>query len=242
MYRLVFLSLLVFTNVVVGLEFVKIHEKTTNSSSEFFRARTIANYDPFVYWGGPIIPNVKIIMVLWGSGVYAPYITQQNVPQSMTSYYTELVKSSWMDTLSEYNTNSQSVGRGTFVGRYTITPSVSSSTITDDFIEGELIRQINDENLPPNDDSTLYQIHFPQNKVISAFGMLSCVDFCAYHNTVTLPTPGLYYSIIPDFSSESDCSWGCGSSTEFNNVCSVSSHEIAEAITDPAIGFAYTYA
>ena len=61
----------------------------------------------FTYWGGPLIPNVQVVMVQWGAGTYAPYITQVNVTQCMSSFYTEVVRSSWIDWLSEYNSNTQ---------------------------------------------------------------------------------------------------------------------------------------
>jgi hypothetical protein len=42
----------------------------------------------------------------------------------------------------------------------------------------------------------------------------------------------MYYGVMPA------CAYGCGSSTTFNNLCSVASHELAEMITDPAVGLA----
>ncbi len=217
------------------------HEKVGRLS--FPTKVSFNNFDPYVDWGGPVIPNVKIVMIRWGAiGDYASYITRQNITQSMSSFYTEIVKSSWIDWLSEYNTDTQNIGRGTFGGYYTITPSHYYSTVTDNFIMAELVRQINNGTIPANDDNTLYMLHFPKNVVISAYGMLSCVDFCAYHSTIALPSPALYYAVIPDFSSVSGCNWGCGGGTEFANVCAVSSHEIGEAITDPAVGFAFEYA
>ncbi len=233
--------LVFFVNVIAGDRIVNIHEKTDNPSDDFVRRSGLSGFDSFVYWGGPVISNVKIVMVLWGSGTYAPYVTQQNVSVSMGNFYRELVKSSWIDWLSEYNTDTQNIGRGSYLGQYTITPSHIYSTVSDEFIAEELHAQIDAHNLPTNDDNTLYQLHFPRNVDVSLYDMTSCVDFCAYHSTASLPTPGLYYSIIPDFSSASGCFTGCGHGTEFSNVCSVSSHEIAEAITDPGVGMALDY-
>ncbi|KAJ3330829.1 hypothetical protein HDU76_004747 [Blyttiomyces sp. JEL0837] len=45
----------------------------------------------------------------------------------------------------------------------------------------------------------------------------------------------VYYGVIPD--QGGSCAGGCGSnSNPFNNLCSVASHELVEATTDPAIG------
>jgi hypothetical protein len=57
----------------------------------------------------------------------------------------------------------------------------------------------------------------------------SGVDFCAYHGTSA--SPEAYYSVLPDFLTGGMTS-GCGGGTEFQNVTAVSSHELAEAITD----------
>ena len=199
----------------------------------------IRNFAPFQYWGGPVLSNVKLVMVQWGISTgsnFAPYITSNQ----LSNFYTEIVRSPWIDWLSEYNTHSQHIGRGTFAGKYIITPShIYTINISDNFIETELLTQIDLGHLPPNDNNTLYMLHFPKGLTVSAFGMLSCVDFCAYHGTVV---PGLYYAVMPDFSSSGGCSFGCGTSTEFNNVCAVSSHEIAESITDPEVGLAFDFA
>ena len=50
----------------------------------------------------------------------------------------------------------------------------------------------------------------------------------------------LYYGVIPDMTNYG-CSSGCGSSSNpLDNLSSVSSHELVEAITDPAVGLAYS--
>jgi CHAT domain-containing protein len=50
----------------------------------------------------------------------------------------------------------------------------------------------------------------------------------------------VYYGIIPDLGS-GGCQSGCGASSVLNNTTSVSSHEFAEAVTDPAVGLATVY-
>lgn len=49
------------------------------------------------------------------------------------------------------------------------------------------------------------------------------------------------YGVIPDQSG--GCATGCGNDpSPFNNLCAVSSHELSEMVTDPAVGLATTYA
>jgi hypothetical protein len=75
---------------------------------------------------------------------------------------------------------------------------------------------------------------------------MSCVTYCAYHNTMlrnegSSKYPYVYYGVIPD--QGGGCAWGCGGDTiPFNNLCLVTSHELAEAVTDPGVGQCYDYA
>ena len=106
---------------------------------------------------------------------------------------------------------------------------------------------INAGLIPAPDLNTYYAIHFaPGITIDDGSGALSCQIFCAYHGTLRNPTsnsasvPYIYYGIMPDMGG--GCASGCGSSTTFNNLCSVSSHELAEMITDPAVGLAFSLA
>src|SRR5579884_3555851 len=76
------------------------------------------------YYGGPVISNVKIVSVFWGAGV------DSDVQNNIGNFYSALTNSSFMDWFSEYNTNvtaingragtNQSIGRGSFIGNFTI--------------------------------------------------------------------------------------------------------------------------
>jgi hypothetical protein len=203
------------------------------------------------YYGGHVISDVKVIQVLYGSGPYEPEVVSTAAP-SIASFYTGVTNSSYFDWLSEYNTDitpsgggsgtNQFIGRGTFGGQVQITPSSANngSTIDDTQIQAELKAQVSANNLPRPDANTLYAVYFPDGKVITQGGSTSGVDFCAYHGTVAASNslPELYYSILPGFGSAGFNGGGCGSGTEFQNVTSVSSHEMVEAATDAEVGLA----
>src|SRR6185295_1015773 len=59
-----------------------------------------------------------------------------------------------------------------------------------------------------------------------------------YHNTSVHNSKNLIYGVMPDLSG--GCASGCGGSTKFGNTTSVSSHELIEAVTDPAVGLSTT--
>jgi hypothetical protein len=203
------------------------------------------------YYGGHVISNVKVIQVLYGSGPYEAEVTNTAAP-SIASFYGAVTNSSYYDWLSEYNTNitangggpgtNQLIGRGTFAGQIQITPSAANngSTIDDTQIQPELQAQINAGHLPVPDANTVFAVYFPDGKVITMGGSTSGVQFCAYHGTVA-PSgslPEFYYSILPGFGSPGFSGGGCGAGTEFQNVTSVSSHELVEATTDAEVGLA----
>jgi hypothetical protein len=86
--------------------------------------------------------------------------------------------------------------------------------------------------------------YFPPQVVITQGGSASCVagGFCAYHGTTsnTFNSKNLLYGVMPDFGTGSGCDVGCGGGTEFQNITSVSSHELAETVTDADVGLVQT--
>ncbi|MGH9528353.1 MAG: choice-of-anchor D domain-containing protein [Terriglobales bacterium] len=203
------------------------------------------------YYGGPVISNLQVVVIFWGPDVYAP------VTEGIAGFFQNITASAYFDLLSEYDTNvtaidgsagtNQSIGRGTYGGSFTITPSVCNVTpcaVTDDQVQTELLSQLNAGQLPmPELDgqgnvNTMYMIYFPPGVTIQLEKDSSCVQFCAYHGTTTseFNSKNLAYGVMPDFSPPAGCREGCGSGTDFENITAVSSHEIAETVTDVDAG------
>lgn len=208
------------------------------------------------YFGGPVISNVEIVQVLYGAGSYDPQVAGTATP-SMGNFYSDITNSGFMDMLSEYNTpvlggTGQTIGHGSFLGTFQIVPSPGNSgfVITDDQIQAELLAQIGAGHLPPpsvdaqGNPNTLYMMFFPQEVQINLGGALSCINFCAYHGTThnLFGVNNVLYGVHPDFQPGGiGCNFGCGTSTVFGNTTAVSSHELAEAITDADVGIAVVF-
>jgi len=215
------------------------------------------------YFGGPVISNVHVILVLYGSGSFLPNVTGAATP-SLASFYTDITQSTFMDMLNEYSTTgvtaqdgsagtNQTIGHGFFDGQFTINPSAANNgtTISDAQIQTELLNQVSAGNLPApvfdgqGNNNTLYMIFFPPGKTITLGGISSCVSggFCAYHNSTngTFASHRLYYGVHPAVQPPSLCSQRCGGgSSLFDTVTNVTSHEFSEGITDPDVGPATT--
>ena len=206
------------------------------------------------YHNGPIISNVQVIQVLYGSGSYNSQVAGTTSP-TMGNFFADITSTGLISLLQQYNTNisggtGQVFGNGTFGGLFQIVPAAGNngSTITDAQIQSELLAQINAGHLPgPTNDAlgnpnTLYMIYFPPGKTISQGGSNSCQagGFCAYHGTTssTLNSKHVLYGVMPDMQAGSGCATGCGTSTVFGNYTSVTSHELTEAMTDAQVGIA----
>jgi hypothetical protein len=209
------------------------------------------------YYGGPVVSNLQVVVVFWGSSVNS-IVTNQ-----IGGFFQAITKSAYFDLISEYSTtvtpvgggtgSNQSIGRGDYGGAFTITPSVCATapcTVTDAQVQAEILSQVTAGNLPtPAVDAdgnvnTLYMTYFPHGVSITQGGFTSCVQFCAYHGTTSksFNSKHLLYGVMPDFGAGSGCDAGCGAGTQFQNITSVSSHEMIETVTDADVGLATSFA
>ena len=204
------------------------------------------------WWGGDVIAHPKIVEVVYGAGTYASQVTSNTAP-NFPSFYAGITNSKYFDWMSEYSAGGALIGRGSYAGRYTITPAAGNdgttactvlnqpTTCIDDAadIQPELLAQINAHNLPQPYPDTIYVMHFAAGKILqfidSGGAQNSVQHFCAYHGTEEFDvTTNIRYAVIPDNAGASDC----GDSPGFGNMTSVVSHEVTEAVTDPDIGLA----
>ena len=230
-------------------------DPNTNGGAVGFAAPAGAH---LTYFGGPIISNVQVVQVLYGSGSYNAQVAGNTSP-TMGNFYSDITSTGLITLMQQYNTNisggtGQVFGNGTFGGLFQIVPAAGNngSTITDTQIQSELLAQITGGHLPApildsqGNPNTLYMIFFPPGKTISQGGSNSCQagGFCAYHGTTSslFNSKHVLYGVMPDMQPGSGCATGCGTSTTFGNYTSVTSHELVEAMTDADVGIATTFA
>ena len=185
------------------------------------------------YYGGKVIPNAKVYVVWWGTGAGLPAAVTA-AHGGIADFYAGILDSPYMDGMAEYSTNMnaqvgshqgqpgthQVIGRGNYAGTIALTAIPSSTSITDDQIQQTIETAIGAGNLPMPDANTLFMIYFPRQYRISIDGMGSCSAFGAYHMFTPATQHHAFYGVMPD------CGYG------FSGVTSVSSHELAEAVTD----------
>lgn len=195
------------------------------------------------YYGGPIISQVQVYAVFWGANVDA------TVQSNIGGFYSSFTGSAMFDWLTEYDTNitgvnntpgtNQTLQHGSFAGAITITPANANTSLTDSDIQTEIASQIQANALPAPTANTYYALYFPPGIHIDLDGLGSCTYFCAYHSTMTVGAQDVFYGIMPDEGPGSGCDIGCGADPSmFNNLTSVSSHELIETVTDAEVGLA----
>ncbi|KAJ3269023.1 hypothetical protein HDV01_001922 [Terramyces sp. JEL0728] len=162
------------------------------------------------YYGGPVISNVEVHPIYYGG-------SSVNYKSQINAFYSGVVNSAYFDWLSEYNTKTQTMD-------LLVDPSISLDDQND--IQPFLTALADAGKIQPG-ANTYFPIHFKSGVDITQGGSGSCEVFCGY----------IFYGVIPD--QGGSCAGGCGSdSNTFNNLCSVSSHELIEATTDAAVGVA----
>ena len=156
-------------------------------------------------------------------------------PRSISSFFGGITASKHLDWLSEYDTPTQHIGRGSIEGVYTVHPPAADdhATVTSAQIADGLRVLMNAGTLPKPSTSRLFVVFFRSGQVISTPFGNSVNDFCAYHDTMSYASATAYYAVVPYEVNSRGCR---PASTSFDSVTTVVSHELVEAITDPGVG------
>lgn len=178
------------------------------------------------YRGGPLLTAVQVFTVFWGSGWNA--VAQQGTAQSLNRFFQFVVASPYLDQLSEYSTPGKAIGRGSFAGTATIADTLGA-TVDDAAIQQMLAQQVGRKAVPAPTPNSLYFVLLPPGVAVVAGSERSCQVFCGYHDRSTAQ---ILYAVVPS----PDCAGCLGGLGALDALTSVSSHELAEAITDPVPG------
>ncbi len=178
------------------------------------------------YHGGPLLTGVQVETVFYGPAWTTNAALLQQA-QLQNSFYSFITNSGFMDLLQQYG-----VGRGQFVGA-DFNPAVPGNglAVDDSAIETMLVQQIGRGLLTRPNAQTLYVVYTPPGVEVTAGNENSINSFLGYHSVFFDPTVGtVYYAVIDYPSSPNALIPGL---TAFQQSTVVSSHELAEAVTDP---------
>jgi hypothetical protein len=181
----------------------------------------------FTYRGGPLLTAVEIVTVFWGAGWNEA--TAQPMAQSLNAFFQFVVSSPYVDQLGEYSTPQQKISRGRYAGTARVTATAPGTSVTDNAVQQMLQAEVARKSLPAPTANTLYFTFLPPGVTVVAGSERSCQAFCGYHDR---SAAGLYYAVVP----YPNCSGCLGDLQPLDALTSVSSHELAEAVTDPVPG------
>ena len=178
------------------------------------------------YRGGAVIPNVEVFTLFWGRqwGLASSIDTMGK----LNKFFIDILTSPLIDQLAEYNAPGQTIGHGSLIGTKVITQNAPATSVTDSAIQTQLKKWIASKTVAKNTANTLYFIYLDPGIVSVMGGSRSCQSYCGYHNNVAK----IYYAVMPYPS----CSGCLGGLQTFDALTATSSHELCEAITDPAPG------
>ena len=196
------------------------------------RAATSAQLD---YYGGHVLSHVKVDLVVWDTWSYGKSVPLTGT-RSIASFLGGITTSPYLDWLSEYDTPTQHIKRGTLERVYTVHPpaAANGTTVSDTAVADGLRAMIADGRLPRPSTNRLYVVLLRSGQTVFTPDGNSRSDFCAYHDTASFSSASaVYFAVIPYEVGNRGCK---AASTAFDSVTTVMSHELVEAITDPGIG------
>jgi hypothetical protein len=186
------------------------------------------------YYGGHVLSHVKVDVVVWNSWSYGKTVPLTGA-HSISSFFAGITASKYLDWLSEYDTPTQHIKRGTLEGVYTVHPpsSANGKTVTGAQLGAALRTLIDTGQLPKPSTDRIYAIFFRSGQTIVTPDGNSADDFCAYHDTMAYKSSTAYFAVVPYELRNAGCK---PASTSFDNLTTVVSHELIEGITDPGVG------
>jgi hypothetical protein len=178
------------------------------------------------YRGGPLLGAVEVFTVFWGSAWTA---AQAELASQLDDFFVFVVSSPLIDQLGEYSVAGTQIGYGKRIGR-TVVPTDPPAQLTDDDVRNALHdRLAADGDFPQPGPNVLYFVFLPPDVTIAMGGGQSCRAFCGYHDAIG---DSIFYAVMP-YAGCAGCTAGLSVLDALTNT---SSHELAEAITDPVPG------
>jgi hypothetical protein len=184
------------------------------------------------YHGGHLLTAVEVFTIFWGTSWQQN--AQSAVIQGVNEFFDYILNSPLIELLNEYSVGNQVIGSGKRTGTKTITASEPGQTaaagsreIDDTEIQQAIQGWIADETIPKPNDNTLYFLYLPPGVTTILNGDRSCTNFCGYHEVINNT---IFYAVEPFINCK-----GCKFGQIIDSLTKVSSHELCEAITDPAL-------
>jgi hypothetical protein len=179
------------------------------------------------YWRGPLLLNVKVVLIYWGGSNKVRYSAD------LSRFYSAIMSSSWFNIMTEYHTHNRTIGSGKLITTYSDDTAPTGTTITAEDVESRLKLLITGKKVPPPDSNTYYAIHVAQGSTMEDQCLISeNGTYCAHRDIMirdTIIRDSVFYSVIPD---QVGCGF-CDSGNALRDILTTASLQLAAAITNP---------
>ena len=177
------------------------------------------------YRGGSLIVNAEVVALYWGAAWdNDPLATLRG---RVDAFFDFVLTSELIDQLGEYSVPGATIGHGRRIASSVLDTAPTPASLTDQQLRDGLESAL--PSLPAPGPNRLYSIFLPPNVAVVMAGARSCQAFCGYHDAIDNAT---FYAVVP----YPGCPGCVGGLNEFDALTSTTSHELAEAITDPVPG------
>jgi hypothetical protein len=181
---------------------------------------------------------VEVQALYYGSD-WSTNATYRKQASALDGFLHDVVNSSYMDMLSK-------AGYG--VGRGSATPGVvaalslyPNSWVDDSQLQQDLQTYISNGSLEPPDANRLYVIYVEDNIVVTLGDADSVTSFLGYHSAFAghdalNNATDIHYAVIT-YPGGRSCNAGIPGLSAVNDMTMVTSHELAEGVTDPNVNY-----
>lgn len=188
------------------------------------------------YQGGALLTNVEAQGVYLGSD-WSTNSSLQSQAKATDQFLSTLVSGPYMDMLTGAG---YGVNRGTASAGVVDNLSINKSVdLTDSQIQTDLKTLISNSKsgLQTPDANRLYMVYVEPGVVVQMGSATSQTSFLGYHGAFADGSSVVHYAVMPAPGSPNPTPASQGFSSAFNELTSVSSHELAEAVTDPNVNY-----
>lgn len=188
------------------------------------------------YQGGALLTNVEAQAVYLGSD-WNTNASLKSQAQATDQYLSALVGGSYMDML---NNAGYGVGRGSASSGVVDNISINKSVdLTDSQIQSDLKTLIanSGSGVRAPDANRLYMVYVEPGVVVQMGSATSQTSFLGYHGAFGDGSSVIHYAVMPAPGSPNPTPSSQGFASAFDELTAVSSHELAEAVTDPNVNY-----
>jgi hypothetical protein len=186
------------------------------------------------YQGGALLAHVEAQAVYLGSE-WSSNASLQAQAKATDQFLATLVNSPYMDML---NNAGYGVGRGTASAGAIDNISINQSVaLTDAQIQSDLGTMITAGQVQAPDANRLYMVYVEPGVVVKMGGATSMNSFLGYHGAFGFGGADIRYAVMPAPGTPNPSPGSQGFGSAFDELTSVSSHELAEGATDPNVNY-----